>query len=164
MGGEAPSDWNRGGLTRRVVNIMSKWNTIGQIYRRCQANAPPQLVLYRPGRPHSISPIYYIARTLSTGESRPISLPSAAHPLPALASVWPPPPLVLSSPRLYLNYGIPLTYHLPHPPLLVSISDRYTRYHDLGFKTPHSRSFSRSPPPSLYRSYSIHIPHSPLVN
>jgi hypothetical protein len=31
MGGEAPSDWNRGGLMRRVVNIMSKRDTIGRI-------------------------------------------------------------------------------------------------------------------------------------
>ena len=58
--------------------------------------------------------------------------------------------------------------HLPPPTSrarrLVSISDRYARYHALGFKTPHSRSFSRSPSPSLYRRYSTHIPHSSLPN
>jgi hypothetical protein len=60
----------------------------------------------------------------------------------------------------------PPTSHLPHPPLLVSISDQY-RARVLGImlwgsKPLCSHLFSRSQHPSLYISYSIHIPHSLL--
>jgi hypothetical protein len=49
MGGEAPSDWNRGRLTRRVVDIMSEWDTIGWIYISIQNKLVDQLN-WGPGR------------------------------------------------------------------------------------------------------------------
>ena len=66
---------------QQLPQIISERNAPATGYWCRQAGAPPLVVLYSPGPPHSFSPTYHVPSMLPACNPHPGPLPRAAHSL-----------------------------------------------------------------------------------